>query len=154
MGTMSSPISLDFSDHENDGDAQIQEGDYSSRMEELMGDDDDGTQPEHAESDDEEGFFYDGVDAENDGAGYRDRLKDVLGEDNDELEIHEVETSLIIEHPDHNDDFDDDEPLVCCLTFVCVPRLTVCRSVMVCFQTLRPLHPPFLWLPHQELTHR
>ena len=70
------------------------EGDYSARLEELLKDDEgehksaDGAQDE----DDEEGFFYTGVDSQPSGT-YREQLRDVLGPENedDEQEEEEVE---------------------------------------------------------------
>ena len=72
------------------------EGDYSARLEELLKDDEgehksaDGAQDE----DDEEGFFYTGVDSQPSGT-YREQLRDVLGPENedDEQEEEEVKDS-------------------------------------------------------------
>ena len=74
------------------------EGDYSARLEELLKDDEgehkttDGAEDE----DEEEGFFYTGVDSQPSGT-YREQLRDVLGPENedDEQEEKEVENSLV-----------------------------------------------------------
>jgi len=78
-------------------------GDYSTQMEELFdGEEDAGLggeehkpDDEDEEDDEEEGFFYTGVDA----VGYKEQLRDVLGQDEDgEDEINEVERSLLLEN--------------------------------------------------------
>jgi vacuolar protein sorting-associated protein 8 len=78
---------LNLSDDEPEGEEDDFEyrGDYSSRMEELMDDDD------------EEGFVYTGIDVQQPSGGYRDQLRDVLGaeHDEDETEEYEVESSLL-----------------------------------------------------------
>lgn len=91
---------LDFSDGE-DGEVQDgRPGDYSTRLEELMSDTEDGpTSHEGGEGerdDDEEAFVYSGVDSAPSG-GYREQLRDVLGPDHeeDELDEREVEQSLL-----------------------------------------------------------
>lgn len=71
-------------------------GDYSTRMEELFG----GDEEEHP--DEEEEFLYDGVDAEQvTGTNYREQLRDVLGPDDtsDVFEEEEVKRSLLKEDP-------------------------------------------------------
>ena len=69
-------------------------GDYSTRFEELMSD----GEHEHEDSD-EEGFLYNGVDADQVQGGYKEQLRDVLGPDHEEdasvEEEVEVERSLI-----------------------------------------------------------
>lgn len=74
-------------------------GDYSTRMEELFG----GDEQEHGrESEDEEEFVYDGVDANQvTGTNYREQLRDVLGPDDtsDVLEEEEIERSLLEDDP-------------------------------------------------------
>lgn len=110
---MSSPTSLDFDDHESDPDAQIEHtGNYASRMQELL-DDDEDLGPVQDESDEDEGFLYDGVDADTSAETYRDRLADVLGEDIEEHEREQVGKSLIIDQTGSSIEFEDDEPLVC-----------------------------------------
>ena len=99
-------------DHGRDSKTDEQTHDYSTRMKELFADEEEHAEEQH-DSDNEEGFFYAGADA-NVSVGYRDRLRDVLGadhEDEDDTEAHEVERSLIIEDSaEHRSD--DDEPLV------------------------------------------
>lgn len=74
-----------------------QGGDYSTRMEELLSDEDE----DDAEADEYEGgFVYDGVDADQvTGDNYRDQLRDVLGPDDSyyESEEQEVARSLLEE---------------------------------------------------------
>ncbi|KAJ7188186.1 Golgi CORVET complex core vacuolar protein 8-domain-containing protein [Mycena filopes] len=100
-------------DDENDENA----GDYSSRMEDLLGDDvNSETTQDEAEEDDEDegGFVYAGDDAPETSAAYRDRLRDALGSEHDpeeEVDVHEVERSLIIPPNAPELDDDDDEPL-------------------------------------------
>lgn len=109
-------LSLDFSDQEDDEEIEQSEehtGDYSTRMEELL-DDDEGSEGQgDGEDSDDGGFLYTGVDAET--SGYRDQLKDVLdseaGDDSDEMEAQDVQS------PDISQDVEissvaDDEPLV------------------------------------------
>jgi hypothetical protein len=64
-------------------------GDYSTRMEELLSDDERGD----AEVDEDEvGFVYDGVDADQvTGDNYRDQLRDVLGPDDSYYQSAEQE---------------------------------------------------------------
>ncbi|KII92434.1 hypothetical protein PLICRDRAFT_27564 [Plicaturopsis crispa FD-325 SS-3] len=101
---------LDFSDNEDqEGEEDQHEGDYSTRMEELMDSDeeDKGAGGEDSEED-EGGFIYEGVDAADASTNYRDQLRDVLGPDHEEdeeelLEEQEVEKSLI--HDDDNPQF-------------------------------------------------
>jgi hypothetical protein len=87
-------------------------GDYSTQMEELFdGEDDTGLGGEEhkpddddEEDDEEEGFFYTGVDA----VGYKERLRDVLGQDEDgDEEVNEVERSLLQENGETS--FEEDE---------------------------------------------
>ena len=80
-------------DEETDDD---QGGDYSTRMEELLSDEDENGDAEADENDG--GFVYDGVDAEQvTGDNYRDQLREVLGPDDSyyESEEQEVERSLL-----------------------------------------------------------
>ncbi|KAJ7287486.1 Golgi CORVET complex core vacuolar protein 8-domain-containing protein [Mycena rebaudengoi] len=99
-----------------DGDDQEDEfnaGDYSSRMEDLMADDDANSDIDEEDEDDDGGFLYTGADAGETSAAYRDRLRDALGSEHDpeeELDASEVERSLIL--PPHTQVLeDDDEPL-------------------------------------------
>ncbi|KAJ3548648.1 hypothetical protein NM688_g5266 [Phlebia brevispora] len=93
------PDHLELSDVEEDDAQDDHGGDYSARLEELMSDDEEHPSnvngAEHDE-DDEEGFFYSGVDAKPLGT-YREQLRDVLGpeSDLDDAEEHTVENSLI-----------------------------------------------------------
>jgi vacuolar protein sorting-associated protein 8 len=90
---------MDISD---DGEDIEGEGDYSTRMEELLsGDESDKEENAMNDSDSDEGFVYDGADAEKEATGYRQQLRDVLGSDHDEEEEEaEVEKSLVIVHDD------------------------------------------------------
>lgn len=78
--------SLDFSEHDEDED-DTHEGDYSTRMEELFDDENEGEGGD--EEDDEEGFIYDGEDAGESAGDYRAQLRDVLGPDAEEEEEDE-----------------------------------------------------------------
>ncbi len=91
---------LNFSDNEGDDAPDGGLGDYSARFEELMsdGEDEDGHAGEEDE-DEEAGFVYSGVDADPTG-GYREQLREVLGQDHEEDELdeeQEVERSLVHE---------------------------------------------------------
>lgn len=109
---------------------------YSSRMEELLGDEDDGDGEQlgrrvgYDEEEEEEGFVYTGSDALNtklDLKGYKSRLRDVLSDDDDDISEDEEEdrdsnpelsssfhdeteiSQVLLNVPDI---VDDDEPLV------------------------------------------
>lgn len=73
------------SDEEHEDSGFPLRGDYSSRMEEIMDDEEEeGGTSFKLDSDDEEeeGFVYTGVDsAPNAASNYRDRLREVLGQD-------------------------------------------------------------------------
>ncbi|KAI3619052.1 late endosome to vacuole transport-related [Moniliophthora roreri] len=105
--------SFDLSTHEDD-DEHAESGDYSSRMKELFADEEeqsDTHQNGYADSDSDESdeFLYTGADADV-SIGYKDRLRDVLGpdnEDDDDAVAHDVEHSLITQGVR----LDDDEPL-------------------------------------------
>ncbi|KAF7428647.1 Vacuolar protein sorting-associated protein 8 [Pleurotus ostreatus] len=94
------------------------EGDYDTRMAELMSEGgDDAPKPDSA-SDEEDGFVYDGVDADVP-TSYSDQLRAVLGpeheSEDDTDELDEVETSLIIQDSEkpmqpENESFSDATP--------------------------------------------
>jgi hypothetical protein len=92
-----------------------QVGDYTTRMEELLSDGDD----EHgdAETDEDDGgFIYDGVDADQiTGDNYRDQLRDVLGPEDsyDESEEQEVEQVLLQESSSASNELPRDVPVSC-----------------------------------------
>lgn len=87
---MSSPLTSPIEDEESF--QYPQEGDYSSRMDDILSD---SEGEEGAGSDgSEEGFFYNGQDAST--GGYREQLSLVLGEEVDDLETeHALETHLL-----------------------------------------------------------
>jgi hypothetical protein len=103
--------SLAFSDFGSDDEEQIDANgaDYSTRMGELFDDENETSAvslPQFGpdeDGEDEEAFVYDGVDAQTSRASYREQLRDVLDDDDDELEEREVEHSLV---------HDPDRPLV------------------------------------------
>ena len=85
LGLPESPV---FSDTEADGQDDDHFGDYSTRLEELMSDDEERPPGQDtAEDDEDEGFVYNGVDAEPSGT-YREHLRDVLGPDHDEDDVY------------------------------------------------------------------
>ena len=102
--------SLAFSDFGSDDEEHIDTNgaDYSTRMGELFDDEDETPavsvprlDPDEDDEDDE-AFIYDGADAHVSRASYREQLRDVLdeddedtGNDDDELEEREVERSLV-----------------------------------------------------------
>lgn len=104
--------SLAFSDFGSDDEGHIDTNgaDYSTRMGELFDDEDETPavsvprlDPDE-DGENDEGFIYDGADAQVSRASYRDQLRDVLDEDSedadandddDELEEREVEHSLV-----------------------------------------------------------
>lgn len=111
---------LHLSDDEPDEDEEDfdYQGDYSSRMEELL---DDENEFDVTGDDDDEGFVYTGIDVEEPSGGYRDQLRDVLGaeHEDDETEEHEVESSLLHDIDSEKLAFGEDVGLV---SFVaCVP---------------------------------
>lgn len=86
---------LSFSDTDGDEDTHEDHGgDYSTRLGELMSDEEEGSAS--SEDEDEGGFLYQGVDAEPAG-GYREQLRDVLGAEHegDELESITDRRSLL-----------------------------------------------------------
>ncbi|KAG6841894.1 hypothetical protein C0991_005624 [Blastosporella zonata] len=89
-----------------DSSTEDHPGDYSTRMEELFDEGDDGTAFADSEDEDDEGFLYTGVDAPDIPTGYTDQLRDVLGSEltDDELDTQEVERSSA-------HDYDDEEYL-------------------------------------------
>ncbi len=99
--------SLHFSDNEDQDSEDSgfeyseQSGDYSSRIEELLGDEDSEAEGSAFRDDDDDGgFLYTGVDADTStSSGYRQQLRDVLGHDNEDdsdMDTREVEQSLLI----------------------------------------------------------
>ncbi|KAF7796662.1 hypothetical protein EIP86_007845 [Pleurotus ostreatoroseus] len=97
------PDHLVLSDGESDGAPDDHGGDYTTRLEELMSDDEDhaprADRAGHDEDEeDEEGFFYSGVDAEPLGT-YREQLRDVLGPEHepDDADEHAAADELIRE---------------------------------------------------------
>ncbi|KAI0633251.1 Golgi CORVET complex core vacuolar protein 8-domain-containing protein [Trametes polyzona] len=90
---------LHFSDSEGSESPDAGAGDYSTRLEELMSDGEDGGANNDEDDDEEGGFIYSGVDSDPTG-GYRDQLRAVLGPDHEEDELgeeEEVERSLVHE---------------------------------------------------------
>lgn len=112
-GTQQPEVALDFSDNEEAEDSNDHGGDYSTRFEELMSDEEHGS--DHAGSDDdEEGFVYNGVDAEQ-GGSYKDQLRDVLGPDHEEDGSEEEVERSLMQEVEENERFAaslDDEALV------------------------------------------
>lgn len=90
------PPSPPLDDDDAEESFQYDGGDYSSRLEEILGDPHDDAGGDDEE--DEEGFLYEGEDAPKDAGNYRSRLADVLGEDMDDepdmLEGQLVDRSL------------------------------------------------------------
>ena len=127
--------SLGFSDSGDEKHVDTNGGDYSTRMSELFDDDDDDTPTvsvphfdadDDGEDEDEEAFVYDGADAQVTRSTYREQLRQVLDdddEDEDGAEEHEVERSLL------HDAFQppitvEDEALVSQLSNTLVQRLS------------------------------
>ena len=113
--------SFEISDHDvSDTENDEHPGDYSTRMEELFDyeeDDDEFRAKDDNEEDDQEGFLYTGSDAADVLTGYQEQLRDVLGSelsDDDQLEAHEVERSLIVDDDTTGIHSHDNEPLVSC----------------------------------------
>jgi hypothetical protein len=107
-------VSFDFSDHGgSDEEHEDHVGDYSTRMDELFdegeGDLDARDEEEGKEDEGEDGFLYTGVDAANVSTGYRDQLRDVLGQEltDDEVDAHEVEKFLVIGDANDTIDFEN-----------------------------------------------
>lgn len=107
--------SLSFSDSEADEVQDDHPGDYSTRLGEVMSDEEELSRGQgHEESDDDEGFFYNGVDSEPAGT-YREQLRDVLGpehEEDDVSDAQEVEHSLLVHEKEMLEASMDDEARV------------------------------------------
>ena len=109
--------SLAFLDFESDDGEHVDTNGrgYSTLMDELFGDEDETAATsaprfdEDEDEEDEEPFVYDGADAQVSRASYREQLRDVL--DDDEIEEHEVERSLVHDL-DHSPMTIGDEALV------------------------------------------
>lgn len=139
----------DFSDDGADEDHHDDHpGDYSTRFEELMSDGENGTNG-HEDSDAEEDFIYDGIDADHTQGTYKEQLRDVLGPEHDESDEHEeveVERSLIHD-VEENERFAaslDDEARVryaVCILVVYMLKIGSLCSILV------PVHPPHIRSP-------
>jgi hypothetical protein len=116
---MSSMAFSDFGSDDEEDHLDTNDGDYTTRMDELFADERDETTDaatsvpvprfdgDEGEEEDEEPFVYDGADAPISRATYREQLRDVLededenqadaakDDDDDELEQREVERSLV-----------------------------------------------------------
>lgn len=114
-GSSDRPGSPVFSDTEVD-DVQDDDhpGDYATRLGEVMSDEEDFAAGRGDEDNEEEAFFYSGVDAEPAGT-YREQLRDVLGpdhEDEDTSEAQQVEHSLPVHEKEILEASMDDEARV------------------------------------------
>lgn len=114
-GASDLPGSPVLSDAEAD-DVQDDEhpGDYSTRLGEVMSDEEDFAAGHVDDDNDDEAFFYNGVDSEPAGT-YREQLRDVLGadhEDEDTSEAQEVEHSLLVHEKEMLEASMDDEARV------------------------------------------
>ena len=93
------PDQRSFSDEE-DEDQVDHGGDYSTRLQELMSDEDEHEEnangATHSE-DEDEGFFYNGVDAAAAGS-YREQLRDVLGPEHDLDDAVDAEVASSVIH--------------------------------------------------------
>lgn len=90
---------FNLSDNEADDAPDTGLGDYSAVFEEVMSDGEDEGGHANGDDEEEEGFVYSGVDADPSG-GYREQLREVLGQDHEEDELEdeqEVERSLVHE---------------------------------------------------------
>lgn len=88
MSFHSSPEHSDPEDNPPEGKSQ-DERDYSTRMDEILGDDGSGSEKQES---DEEMFTYSGVDAPPD--DYNTQLHDILGPEDEEAEQREVDAEL------------------------------------------------------------
>lgn len=99
MTSLARHSSPGLSSHDEHLDVEDHGGDYSTRMEELFG----GDEEDHGgeSEDEEEEFVYDGVDVDQvTGTNYREQLRDVLGpDDSSEFEEQEIERSLLKDDP-------------------------------------------------------
>ena len=107
----------DLSDSEDYGGHEDHHGDYSQRMEELFNDTDDESKDDGEDelTDEEEGFLYTGMDAEDSSVGYRQQLRDVLEQNEDEeynSNADEVEHSLVLDSGARASVDDEEELLV------------------------------------------
>ncbi len=102
---------LDADEQENG--FQAQSDDYSSRLDEILGDEEDELHTHDGESElmedeDDEGFFYHGEDAARE-RSYKDHLRDVLGPDASVDDADEPSTPLNQFHIRINTNDDDEE---------------------------------------------
>jgi hypothetical protein len=80
---------LEDEEHLYSEDGVVDDRDYSTRMDEILGDD------EEQDKSDEEMFTYSGIDAALEGPkDYNAQLKDILGPDDEEAEERDVEEEL------------------------------------------------------------
>lgn len=117
-GIPGSPV---ISDVDGEDAFEDHAGDYSTRLEELMSDEDGdetaaGIPGDEDGEENEEGFIYNGVDSEPTGT-YRDQLRDVLGPEHEEDEFEQQggqENSIIhdIEEKERYEAAMDDEARV------------------------------------------
>lgn len=132
--------SMDPSD--SDGEEVSQDdhsgGDYTTRLEELLSDAD-NTSPSHTDNDEEEeGFFYTGVDA-GPAPTYKEQLRDVLGPDHEEDEQDEVEVEhSLFREVAENEAFatamDDEAPVSLILHPFCqLNQLIDCKLAPRCY---------------------
>ncbi|KAG6869129.1 hypothetical protein C0993_001694 [Termitomyces sp. T159_Od127] len=89
----------------SDVNAEQHSGNYTTQMEELFNDESEthgGTDAEDDEDDEDEGFVYTGVDAPAIPTGYADQLRDVLGSEHTDDEMHTrgIEISSVHEEDD------------------------------------------------------
>lgn len=101
--------------HEKNEDITSNPGDYSSRLDEILSDEENEVKGKHSygfddgsSNEDDEGFLYSGIDAQIP-SGYQDQLHDVLGTDaepgSDEDQDHaEVEKEITFIHTDGTDE--------------------------------------------------
>ncbi|KAJ7072283.1 Golgi CORVET complex core vacuolar protein 8-domain-containing protein [Mycena amicta] len=96
-------------EEEGVGDDDDDMGDYSTHLENILGDESDA---QDEDEDEAEAFVYAGEDAPESSFAYREQLRDVLGSDHDidQEEQEEVERSLIIP-PDDDEPLDHDDPV-------------------------------------------
>lgn len=106
--------SLGFSDQDGEtNEDDDNTGDYSTRMEELFEEEDDGDAHQD-EEEDEEGFVYSGVDADESNGDYRSQLRDVLGLEHEEGYTEDLEVESPLLHKEEDEKIEFDSP-------VCVP---------------------------------
>jgi hypothetical protein len=123
-----------------------EDGDYSSRMEDILGEDDEGADEDE---DEEDGFLYEGEDAPPGAVGYRARLKDVLGPDADADETDLEEERMVEDELDSQFLYPGASVCSCYCLKVRLSSQTFCRT-----RFCRTIHHQLRHCRHPRQSHQ